>query len=155
MLWLRVFIAHFVMFFILGFTAVMAFLLTPGGGVSFAGSGGVVMVTQASNATLLMNVFMMPIAILSTVLAAGVAFNQVAEEKLGQELRARGWQCHNCRNFQKRLLGRGHYCSLTSNTVHDMHTCGSHSRYQAELTLEARDRKNAANLPPPTNLTSG
>lgn len=91
MLWLRVFLAYFVLFFVLGFTTVFAFLLTPGGGVSFVGSGGLVMGTQASNASLLMNVFMLPIAVLSTVLAAVAAFNRVAEEKIGQELRARGW----------------------------------------------------------------
>ncbi len=154
MLWLRVFLAYFVLFFVMGFTTVMAFLLTPGGSVSFVGSGGLVLVTQASNASLLMNVFMLPIAVLSTVLAAGAAFNRVAEEKIGQELRARGWQCHNCRNFQKKWLGRGFYCTLTNATVHDLHTCSAHTRYQADLTLEARAQRDAASLPGPDN-TSG
>lgn len=154
MLWLRIFLAYFVVFFVLGFTAVMAFLFTPGAGVSFVGSGGLVMVTQASNASLLMHVFMLPVALLSTVLAAGMAFNGVAEEKIGQELRARGWQCHNCRNFQKKWLGRGYFCTLTNATVHDLHTCSSHTRYQANLTLEARAQRDAALLPGPDN-TSG
>jgi hypothetical protein len=149
MLWLRVFLGYFVLFFVLGFTAVMTFLLTPGGGLSFAGSGGLVMVTQASNASLLMNVFMLPIALLSTVLAAGVAFNRFAEEKLEQELRARGWHCHNCRNYQKKWLSRAYYCTLTNATVQDLHTCSSHSRYQADLTLQARAQRDAALLPPP------
>ena len=98
---------------------------------------------------LLMNVFMLPIAVLSTVLAAGAAFNRVAEEKIGQELRARGWQCHNCRNFQKKWLGRGFYCTLTNATVHDLHTCSSHTRYQADRSLEARDKRDATLLPAP------
>jgi len=154
MLWLRTFITHFVLFFVLGFTGVMAFLLTPGGGVSFLGHGGLVMVTQASNASLLMNIFMLPIALLSTVLAAGVAFNRVAEEKIGQELRARGWQCHNCRNFRNKWLGRGFYCLLTNATVHDLHTCSSHTRYQADLMLDARAQRDAALLPGPENTSS-
>ena len=154
MLWLRVFLAYFVLFFVLGFTALMLFLLTPGGSMSFVGSGGLVVVTQASNASLLMNVFTLPIAVLSTVLAAGGAFARVAEEKIGQELRARGWQCHNCRNFQKKWLARSFYCTLTNVTVHDLHTCSSHTLYQADLTLEARTQRDVALLPGPDN-TSG
>lgn len=154
MLWLRAFIAYFVLFFVLGFTAVMALFLTPAVGVSYLGSGGLVMVTQASNASVLANVFMLPIALLATALAAGMAFGRVAEEKIGQELRARGWQCHNCRNFQRKWLGRGYYCTLTNATVHDLHTCSSHTRYQTELTLEARTQRDVPALPAPDDAAA-
>ena len=156
MLWVRAVIGYFVLFFVLGLTAlmpVMASFMHPAVSGTFIGSQGLLFVSQASNAAVLVNASLLPLALVSSVLAGGAASKIVAVEKVRQELQARGWQCHNCINYKKRWLGQGFYCFLTSRDTTDVETCESHEKYREHLRRTPHPR--VALTTPKLNDASG